>query len=305
MKRLFILATAATVALASCTKTQVVYNEAPEEIGFKAITGVMTKAVDQWDTANDVMGLYAYEAGTTTEHLENVMFKKDGESFVGWSGSAHLPYYWPLGKNLDFVVYAPHAVSADYNPATKVLTYPVDNSGDDQIDVLYGAKMLANSPKSPNAYSVDMKHALAWIQVNIKADQAGVLKVNSFSLTDIVKTATMNVNYTNADEPALSWTNPSTAAPLALLSGDTSIGTEYTSVNFLILPAADQTAFAMSYDLGTNTGKRWDKDITGDWKAGYKYVYNIEVGASEIKINPTVDSWEDNVETDDFAVEQE
>lgn len=304
MKRLFILASAAIVALAACTKTEVVYTEAPAEIGFKAITGAMTKAVDQWDVNTEVMGLYAYEAGTTTAHLENVMFKKDGESFVGWSGSAHQPYYWPLGKNLDFVVYAPYAPSGvTYTPATKILTYPVDNSDDaTQIDVLYGAKMLANSQKSASAYAVDMKHALAWIQVKIKADQADVLEVNSFNLTNIVKTATMNVDYTDAEAPVLSWTGHSAGEALPLLSGE--IGTDYTTVDFLIIPAAAQTAFAMNYDLGTNTGKTWDKPLTGDWKAGYKYVYNIEVGASEIKIAPTVDSWETNVVSEDFAVEQ-
>ena len=154
MKRLFILASAAIVALASCSKTQVVYTEAPEEIGFKAFTGAMTKAVGEWDVNNDVMGLFAYEAGSITAHLDNVMFKKDGESFVGWSGSAHQPYYWPLGKNLDFVVYAPHNALANYDPATKALTIPVDNSGNDQIDVLYGAEMLDDTPKSPSANPV-------------------------------------------------------------------------------------------------------------------------------------------------------
>ena len=44
MKRFFVCAAAAIVALASCSKTQVVYNDAPEEIGFKAVSGVMTKA---------------------------------------------------------------------------------------------------------------------------------------------------------------------------------------------------------------------------------------------------------------------
>ena len=42
MKRLFILA-AATVALASCAKTQVVYNEEPQEIAFRQVENVMTK----------------------------------------------------------------------------------------------------------------------------------------------------------------------------------------------------------------------------------------------------------------------
>lgn len=44
MKRFFILASAAIVALASCAKTEVVYKDAPEQIAFKQITGPMTKA---------------------------------------------------------------------------------------------------------------------------------------------------------------------------------------------------------------------------------------------------------------------
>lgn len=303
MKRLFILASAAIVALASCTKTHVVYNEAPEEIGFKAYAGAMTKAVDQWDVNTEVMGLFAYEAGTTTNHLDNVMFKKDGESFVGWSGTAHQPYYWPLGKNLDFVVYAPYTGSAVYNHTTKALTIPVDNSGNDQIDVLYGAEMLDDTPKSASANTVDMKHALAWIQVNIKADQADVLKVNTLTLTDIFESATMKVSYADVDSPVLSWESTVTD-DRSLFATATTIGTSYTTVEFLIIPAADQTTLEMEYDLGTNTGKTWSKDLEGDWKAGYKYVYNIEVGASEIKIAPTVDPWDTSVPAEDFSVEQ-
>ena len=44
MKRLFILASAAIVALAACTKTEVVYTEAPAEIGVQTYAGAMTKA---------------------------------------------------------------------------------------------------------------------------------------------------------------------------------------------------------------------------------------------------------------------
>ena len=305
MKRFFILASAAIVALASCAKTEVVYKDAPEEIAFKQITNVMTKAVDEWDTASDVMGLYAYEAGTTTGHLENAQFKKDGSSFVGWDGDEHKPYYWPLGKNLDFVVYAPFSsTAAGYDPSTKVLTYTVDNTGADQIDVLYGAEMLDDTPKSPEACPVTMKHALAWIQVNIKADQADVLKVNTFNLTGIVKTAKMNVNYTDAAQPVLSWTNKGEASNLSLLSGP--IGTSYTTVNYLILPAATQTSFDMSYDLGSNTGKTWSENLddASAWEAGCMYVYNIEVGASEIKIAPTVKPWDETFGSIDYNVEQ-
>ena len=62
MKRLFILA-AATVALASCAKTQVVYNEEPQEIAFRQVENVMTKggagtSLGNWSNAS--MGVFAY-----------------------------------------------------------------------------------------------------------------------------------------------------------------------------------------------------------------------------------------------------
>lgn len=54
MKRLVILA-AAIVALASCAKTQVVYNEEPQEIAFKTVSGVMTKGPVTGTTFNQAM----------------------------------------------------------------------------------------------------------------------------------------------------------------------------------------------------------------------------------------------------------
>ena len=148
-----------------------------------------------------------------------------------------------------------------------------------------------------------MKHALAWIEVNIKADQADVLKVNTLTLTDIVERATMKVSYATVDSPVLSWES-TVEDDRELFATATTIGTSYTTVEFLIIPADEQTTLEMGYDLGTNTGKTWSEDLTGEWKAGYKYVYNIEVGASEIKIAPTVDTWNTTEPAEDFSVEQ-
>ena len=290
MKRLFILASAAIVALASCSKTQVVYNDAPEEIGFKAVTGAMTKAVDSWDTATEVMGLFAVKSDEST-YLNNVQFKKDETEayFVGWDGTAHKPYYWPLNEVLDFIVYAPHNASAALT--TNVLTIPVDNTGADQKDVLYGAEKLVDKAKQADAYAVNMKHALTWIEVNIVADQDGVLNVTKLDLTDIVPSGTLNVNYTTADAPVLSWTNPGTAAPVSVYTG--AVGTTKVTKDFLIIPAAEQTSFALTYTLNGGSSLNTTLEIDGAWKAGFKYVYNISVAASEIKITPTVLPWDE------------
>lgn len=307
MKRILICAAAAIVALASCSKTQVVYNGAPEEIGFKAVTGVMTKTVDEWDSSTEVMGVFANPNEETALHLNNAQFKKDGAQnyFVGWSGSAHKPYYWPLGKNLDFVAYAPYKNGVTYDASTSKLTISVDNTSA-YTDILYGAEKLVNKSKQVNAYSLNMSHALAWIQVNVVADQDDVLKITSFDLTGIVKSATLIVDYTTPATPSLSWTNKSTAASVSLLTG--SVGTAGSTVDILVIPAAEQTAFAMEYALGSNENLTWNKDLEGSWVAGYKYIYNISVGASEIKITPAVTVWDKDVnnnDTDDDTIDLE
>ena len=237
MKRILICAAAAIVALASCSKTQVVYNDAPEEIGFKAVTGVMTKAVDEWDSSTEVMGVFANPNGETALYLNNAQFRKDGTQsyFVGWDGSAHKPYYWPLGKNLDFVAYAPYKNGVTYDASASKLTISVDNTSA-YTDILYGAVKLENKSKQVDAYTLNMSHALAWIQVKVVADQDDVLDINSFDLTEIVKTATLIVNYTTPAIPSLSWTPTSAAASVSLLTG--SVGTAGSTVDILVIPAA-------------------------------------------------------------------
>lgn len=138
MKRLFILA-AATVALASCAKTQVVYNEEPQEIAFKTVSGVMTKANAEWNAESSKMGVFAVLEGEN--YIDNKAFvKEDGEDYFVGDGKE---YYWPFGKTLDFVAYAPHAADVTYDPSTKILTMDIDNSNvGNQTDVLYGGENL-------------------------------------------------------------------------------------------------------------------------------------------------------------------
>ena len=100
MKRFFILATAAIVALASCAKTEVVYNDAPEQIAFKQITGAMTKAFGNYTT----LGVFAYQ--DSKKHFENYTFTHDGVK--GWTNPDAV---WPYEGDLTFTVYAPAATA--------------------------------------------------------------------------------------------------------------------------------------------------------------------------------------------------
>ena len=85
MKKFFFCAAAAIVALASCSKTQVVYNDAPQEIGFKAVTGVMTKTTTFAD--DRALGVFANLTGDDNAdgdvYFGNTSFAKgDGDTWT-------------------------------------------------------------------------------------------------------------------------------------------------------------------------------------------------------------------------------
>ena len=121
MKKMLFCAAAAIAALASCSKTQVVYNDAPEEIAFKQITGAMTKATDGYEALDGSisLGVYAYHtpvSGDYDSYFANVAFAKDGDAWA-----ANPAEYYPLSGTLDFVGYAPYIPSG--------VTYTLSKTG--------------------------------------------------------------------------------------------------------------------------------------------------------------------------------
>ena len=106
MKRILICAAAAIVALASCSKTQVVYNDAPEEIGFKTVTGVMTKGPIEGTTlpTGKAMMVYASKSKDNVEEYTHYF----GPVPFGWKDSywgGTPAQYWPETGYLKFIAY--------------------------------------------------------------------------------------------------------------------------------------------------------------------------------------------------------
>ena len=103
MKRFFILASAAIVALASCAKTEVVYKDAPEKITFKQVTDVMTKATNLSDQLT--LGVFANEEDGDVYFGNTAFTYSEGT----WGNNSA---YWPYEGNLVFTVYAPAGTAA-------------------------------------------------------------------------------------------------------------------------------------------------------------------------------------------------
>ena len=114
MKKFYVFAAVAIAALASCTKSEVVYNQEQQEIGFRQFTGAMTKAEGEAEgeagpstsalPTGTSMGVFSYLNGTQTAYFENAKFVNKSGTTI-WCGED--PRYWPLQGTIDFVLYAP------------------------------------------------------------------------------------------------------------------------------------------------------------------------------------------------------
>ena len=139
MKRFFILASAAIVALASCAKTEVVYKDAPQEIAFKQVTNVMTKATE---TLTTDMGVFAWTSETTPQNYFGLAKKFAADGTI-WK--ANPAQYYPLQTALDFACYAPYSglLEWSYDNGTQTLVSPAIDDVK-AIDVLYGERIYAD-----------------------------------------------------------------------------------------------------------------------------------------------------------------
>ena len=309
MKRFFICAAAAIVALASCSKTEVVNTSAPEEIGFKAVTGAVTKVAGQQSgTLTGDMGVYAFINGTAdTEYFTNIKFTGTDT----WTGGQ----YWPLQSNLNFVIYAPHDADAIYS--TKKLTVEASNAGIDvinrQTDYLYGAEYYDGSgddegkgyATQQTAITTKLNHALAKVTLNFAGAN---VTVNSVSLEKPYLSGTYTVDYSDTDSPSISWDATQEANDLTLSAiadaelapavaddpetdENDPVDAKTASASIMVVPAADSDIIITYTIKGTNDVLTAKVKLNGTWAAGTHYTYNISIQPNEIKFTPSVNVW--------------
>ena len=271
MKRFFILASAAIVALASCAKTEVVYKDAPEEIAFKQITNVMTKA-DPVALTGD-MGVFAYQAGTHEVYLPNTQFTL-ADGVWGNPGAK-----WPYAGNLDFIVYAPYNSNASTTTTLLTLT---GVAADEKL--YYGVQKYSGVSKASNPVNVELNHLSAKILVDLSEIPAGYT-VTNVVLNTVCTVGTVTVDYSST--PVVETTVETTKDNHNLTSG----------TPFYVLPG-DQTSFTVTFvqDNGEND-VTYDRNVSlsgSTWEANKGYTYKFSItptGAITFKavVNPWVE----------------
>ncbi len=313
--------------LASCAKTTVVYNEAPQEIAFKQITNVMTKAEEPpvaytnvlGDKSYNQMGVFAHKTLDKTVYFGNTCFQPSEVSSDVYEWVANPKKYWPLNEELDFAVYAPYVADPQEGDPTVVRQYAttpnavntlritINNSTlNSQIDWLYGISVKTAS-KSNNVNNVELRHALAKITVNVISDLAN-LTVTSLGVLETKQTGTLTVNYANECD---NFTNGDTRLSFDVEDEETSDMTLFTSFtansagasqsgSCYVIPS-DQTSIKLNYRLPeTSQELTYTHDLSDNeakWIGGKHYTYTINIAANEIKFNPSVTDW-DTTDTD-------
>ena len=274
MKKFFILAAAALVAIAACSKNEAdtASYEKSKVINFNTVAGKATKApitgttysydlpsfgVFAWYLASGNWNTAAANSSAVS-YMDDVeiRFDDDKDIWAPHNGTdAFVNYYWPLEGKLTFIAYSPKSAATATFSNAGVLTltgFTVNTTVANQVDLLYSA-IAADKTKNDDYYedtahsknsetsgenkgvNIEFKHALS--QVIFQAKTADEVYDAGYSFK--VNTITVNAASTAT---SMTVTNPTTTQ---LASAITTWNSPGTNVNYAVsstaFPAAANT----------------------------------------------------------------
>lgn len=296
MKKFYVFAAVAIAALASCTKSEVVYNQGQQEIGFRQFTGSMTKATNLsvLDGGPTTMGVFAHISGSSTQpYFLNAKFVKPA-SLNDWGGDPKR--YWPLQNKLDFTVYAPYVEGTTYNATEGILTVKVADNTNAQEDFLYGVKRYTDTEKTAAAVPVVLKHALSKLSFQVKSNVPNLFTITKVELVDAVQDGSFKVTY--GAETSIYPTEGSTKGTCDVFNGNCVVKKDdYSSLGSkLVFPIGSLNNYAqlrITYNMVDATGLVAEVALNHDWASGKHYTYNVDINATEILLSPSVEDWVD------------
>ena len=335
MKKIF-FSLLAIAAIASCAKTETLLDDSKSEVKIKPAASVATKAaidgtVYPTSESFDVYGYWANaEAGQSfTEGSLYIGQAGEAVQFVNkgayWGGATAC--YWPKTGSLRFAAYSPASVNMAHDLATDTYTlagYVQSNNTAETVDLLVAPTTVSyNSLTSAQNVAVVFEHALSWITIQVKAQDAAsaaAFTVNKVTVNDVVTTADLEA--VMAGQKAMNWTLSSTKANYVVFDAEQAVTTEATPVETVakgtvVIPQATTTVtveFTQTAENGTAVSHEVTSDLVlgenSEWEAGKHYVYTLVFGLDEILLNPSVDDWTEVEEeivagaTNVYSVEQ-
>lgn len=166
MKKYLIIAAAAVVAMASCSKTDVVENAKDQDaINFAPFFHKATKAVDV--TSDNINAFEVTAMLGTDTYFSSVAVSKSGSA---WTYSP--VQYWPASGTLDFFAWAPTASGSDivknaYNNFTITPVADPASQRDFVVARTQGTKDAETGNGAKNGVSINFRHAMSQIALKV------------------------------------------------------------------------------------------------------------------------------------------
>lgn len=330
MKKIF-YSLLAIVAVTSCVKTNEVESNGIE-IKLTPITKMQTKAnypgaVDgnAYPTSEN-FDVYAYwkdtAAGETFTdgvlYFQNDEEQNSGAEFTNrgeyWGGVKK--YFWPKVGSLRFAAYSPSHLNVTHSQTDD--TYSI--SGYEQPTETDKTWDFLVAPSTPS-YSmmtetdkviVDFKHALSWITLKVKAqdaDAAQAFEIKKVTINRIQNKADFSTKMGDGDGIKFEdWTNKSGEESIVVFEGSQMVTETLTDIETnergtVIIPqnTTDVTIEFVQHGVnGTTTLPTTSIKLNLDlqpqgtpWVPGKHYNYKLIFSLKEILIKPTVSDWTD------------
>lgn len=319
------IALAAAICLTACSQTLTV--EEPRELSLRAVAAASAQDATKADpelsgaslgTDNTYVirasaSAYNTPGAAPMTYFEDQLFTYDGTS-TKWHADPD-PVYWPMsGVEVDFLALAlkPAAYTALTTPGT--LTFNevshggaaggVTISGWDtyanQYDVMYA---VANGQSVGNSSVVNLtfEHTMAVVGFTVKCSAGlGVVTINSVQINGLDYAGTLTIDNTKT-ELTSAWSSLTssdkfltlTATPFNVPSASATGDAIKLTDHLLVIPQASRS-ITLNYHLASAI-----PDLTAtlplprlNWKAGYRYTYNLVFTGSEILADPVVTNWD-------------
>ena len=244
MKKIF-FSLLAIAAIASCAKTEAVYEEGNVEIKLSPVTALQTKAqvlgaIDgtTYPTGEN-FDVFAYWSKDDNGMFDNgelflkSLYDNGGAEFTNrgnyWGGE--VKYYWPKNGYLRFAAYSPADLTVEHEQVGDVYSikpYVQPSETAKTWDFLVAKTSPAYSVMTATEkVAVEFEHALSWITLKVKAkdaDAAQAFDIRKVTIKDVYTVADfeatmlngMVVDHNDADYP---WTNWSVAKDYVVFDG--------------------------------------------------------------------------------------
>lgn len=275
MKKYFLTAVAACVALAACTKNEIKPVEVDQEITYQTID---TKASSSFLTSNKFYSwayLLAYDKvwradyNDASPYITNALIKYDSAT-TSWKHES-TTYYWPKKAGLTFFAWSDATANPTVAPATvnctanNGITFTGYNTASTKNKDLLVAKIAANTVSNTETYEgwaagvpTVFSHILSALVVKAKTDVTYsdvTFKVKSIDFTNVSSTGNYTQGHDDSAKPtASSWTNLSSPTSFDVYS-PASVSDAVTYEGIELVPVGEDVRIFMPQTFSDTTPK--------------------------------------------------